>query len=95
MECSLHVQWFYKDALGRELPSDVVKVTAEIAGLPSRAGLYPSSLAGRIIKISPSLLAKLKAGDSAPARITFSGKKYKFNKLEDDGTFELQKDWQE
>ena len=92
MEHPLSITWVVAvDAEKRELRSLVSTVTAEMNVGPSPQLSFPPSLAGKLVRVKPALLSRLKHGRGVS--VVFSGKNYKFVLLEKDGTFELRKDW--
>ncbi len=66
-------------------------VMAEINLGPSpQLGLL-ESFAGKLVGLTRRLFDQLKFGQDVV--VGFEGKRYKFSRLEKDGSFELQKDW--
>jgi hypothetical protein len=92
MEHALSINWVVGvDAEKREYRSLVATVMAEIDLGPSPQLAFPDSLDGKLVGITPELLSRLKFGQGVD--VVFSGKAYKFSRLENDGTFGLRKDW--
>ncbi len=48
---------------------------------------FPESFPGKLINAAPKLISVLRFGDDVCA--TFQGKRYRFARLDSDGTFEL------
>ena len=94
MEHPLSITWVVgKDAQGHELRSLVSTVTAETGLGPSPQLTFPDTIPGKLVDVPLALLNQLKFEPGV--EVTFSGRRYKFSQLENDGTFELRKDWQE
>ena len=79
------------NAQGQEIRNLVHTVTAETDLGPSPQLTFPDTFVGKLVDITPALLSQLKFEYGVD--VTFSGKAYKFSQLENDGTFELRKDW--
>jgi hypothetical protein len=91
MEHQLSITWVVGErADKRELRSLVTTVVAEIDKGPSPQRAFPDSLDGKLVGITRGLRSQLKFGRGVD--VVFSGKAYKFSRLENDGTFELRKD---
>ena len=67
-----------------------IHLTAEI-GLEERPIGFPDSFGGKLLGATPELLLEIATNDFA--EVGFLGKRYKFTKLEQDGSFEVRKDW--
>ena len=92
MEHPLSITWVVDVSTDkRELRSLVSTVMAEIDLGPSPQLAFPDSLDGKLVGITPKFLSRLKFGQGVD--VVFSGKAYKFSRLENEGTFELRKDW--
>jgi hypothetical protein len=92
MEHPLSITWVIGvSAEKREFRSLVHTVMAEMDVGPSPQLAFPDSLPGKLVGITPELLSRLKCGQGVD--VVFSGRAYRFSRLENDGTFELRKDW--
>jgi hypothetical protein len=79
------------DHQGHQLRSRITTVMAETNLGPSPQLGFPESIEGKLVGLTPQLLNQLKFGQDV--EVGFEGKRYKFSRLEKDGSFELQKDW--
>jgi hypothetical protein len=92
MEHPLSITWVIGERKDKiEYRSLVETVTAEMDIGSSPQSTFPDSLNGKLVNIKPELLQQLKFGRGVA--VAFSGKAYKFSRLESDGSFELRKDW--
>ena len=78
-----------QDLAGHQLLRQI-KLTAE-TGLEERPIGFPDSFGGKLIGATPELLHEIASNDFT--EVGFQGKRYKFTKLERDGSFEVRKDW--
>jgi hypothetical protein len=92
MEHPLSITWVVGvDAQKSEYRSLIATVMAEIDLGPSPQLAFPDCLDGQLVGVTPELLSRLKFGHGVD--VVFSGKAYKFSRLDNDGLFELRKDW--
>ena len=76
-----------RDGQGHSLQSPIIKLMADME--PPQID-YPESMAGKLLGeiVNNGELERFRKSNP-----TFEGKRYKFSRLEADGTFELRKDW--
>lgn len=79
------------DIQGRDLRSQMITVRAETELGPSPQLGFPESFSGNLPDATPQLVNDLRFDQDV--QVGFEGKRYRFSRLEKDGTFELQKDW--
>lgn len=92
MEHPLSITWVIGETAEKvEYRSLVETVIADMEIGPSPQMAFPDSLDGKLVNIKPELLQQLKFGRGVD--VTFSGRSYRFSRLESDGSFELRKDW--
>jgi hypothetical protein len=79
------------DAQGHELRSPITAAMAETdLGPFSRFG-FPDSFGGKLVAVTPEQLLAFKFDSGV--EVGFRGKRYNFEQLENDGSFELSKGW--
>ncbi|AXC11986.1 hypothetical protein ACPOL_2673 [Acidisarcina polymorpha] len=76
---------------GEELPSVPHKLTAEMDVGPSPQVDFPEVLAGKLVGTPAVILDQLKFRNIIA--VYFSGRRYKFRQINNDGTFEMHRDW--
>ena len=91
MRHPLSVTWIGVTPEGIKCWSDVETVMTEMDVSPPPYFIFPDSLDGQLVDVNPELVQQLKFGESVS--IAFGGRRYKFNRLESDGRFQLGKAW--
>lgn len=92
MEHALHVtRGIGKDSKGHILRSRISVIRAETDLGPSPQLGIPESIRGKVVGLTTEELVDLQFGSDV--EVGFEGRRYRFTRLDKDGTFELQKDW--
>lgn len=79
------------DAQGNQQRSAIIPVKAEAdLGQHSEFG-WPDSFSGKLIGLTQEQLLHFKFDPGV--EVVFRGKRYKFEEIEKDGTFQLRKSW--
>lgn len=73
----------------RQTRSRVMTVKAETSVSPAADEAYPDCLTGKLIGMTPEQFREIAFGKDVEVR--FGGKRYRFSRLEQDGSFELRK----
>lgn len=94
MEHELHITTalgMKRDHAGnvRQRRSRVMTVKAETSLGPAVDEGYPDCLTGKLIGMTPEQFREIAFGKDV--EVGFGGKRYRFSRLEQDGTFELRK----
>jgi hypothetical protein len=89
MKHNLSITWLIDEQT--QVRSEVITVAAEasLGRLPLLE--FPDSVEGSLIDVPPEQIVAFKFNPGV--LISFGGRRYKFGRLEKDGSFELQKDW--
>ena len=79
------------DSQGGQHRSAITPVKAE-ADLAQYSELgWPDSFSGKLVSVTQDQLLRFKFGPGV--EVAFRGKRYKFEEIEKDGTFQLRKAW--
>ncbi len=79
------------DSQGSQHRSAITPVKAEAdLGQNSEFG-WPDSFSGKLVGVTQEQLLRFKFGPGV--EVAFRGKRYKFEEIEKDGTFQLRKAW--
>ena len=89
MKHDLSITWLTDEQ--SQLRSDVITVAAEtsLGTLPLLE--FPDSVEGSLIDVPVEQIIALKFNPGV--LVSVAGRRYRFTRLEKDGSFELQKDW--